>query len=345
MGNLGDPDNTFWQLVALRGGPRWTLTTPPGVASNGGMAVSVDLSGPVLAGFGPSQYRDFSPLAASTDGGTTWSPGVLPGGLAPFPDALASEGHITLALLASDGGRVVESTGGLGSWRALVGAHRIAEVTSSRECVVTRLTSVALVDFGTGGGPVPTVGASCAGGDRAGVFAHVGQRWVAVGPGLLPATRTSEEPTQVLRLSPTPTGVAVLVSEGSGARTRLYAAWSDGSSWTLSAALPLGVRRLSSVSVTARKGFVVTVMGAGTPAWTTASPTSSTIPTNQGQSAPGWRAIASPPPGSALVAPTPPGGFDALVVDHSKLTVFSLVAGRWQQTQVLDVPIQYGSSS
>ena len=41
MGNLHDPLNTFWQLVTLSGaGSRWAVTTPPGVASNGGLVVS-----------------------------------------------------------------------------------------------------------------------------------------------------------------------------------------------------------------------------------------------------------------------------------------------------------------
>jgi hypothetical protein len=79
MGDLGDPVNTFWQLVTLTAGSsRWKLTTPPGVATNGGLAVSLPPSGSVLAGFGPSQDLLFSPVAESTDAGATWLPGASP---------------------------------------------------------------------------------------------------------------------------------------------------------------------------------------------------------------------------------------------------------------------------
>ena len=54
MGHLDDPLNTFWQLLALTGGPSWALATPPGVASNGGLVAGAGPSS-VLAGFEPSQ--------------------------------------------------------------------------------------------------------------------------------------------------------------------------------------------------------------------------------------------------------------------------------------------------
>ena len=42
----------------------------------------------------------------------------------------------------------------------------------------------------------------------------------------------------------------------------------------------------------------------------------------------------------------PAGTFDALAPSGSKLTVFRLSApGTWRKTQLINVPIQYGSSS
>jgi hypothetical protein len=71
LGHLDDPVNTFWQLFVLTGGsPRWELSTPPGVASNGGLVASVTAD-TVLAGFEPSQDLLFSPLAQSTDQGAS----------------------------------------------------------------------------------------------------------------------------------------------------------------------------------------------------------------------------------------------------------------------------------
>ena len=105
MGRLDDPLNTFWQLLALTGGS-WELATPPGVASNGGLMVAAQPQS-VLAGFGPSQDLRFSPLAHSTDQGSSWDPGVLPAGLARVPDALVEGADDSLALLRSGRGTVV----------------------------------------------------------------------------------------------------------------------------------------------------------------------------------------------------------------------------------------------
>jgi hypothetical protein len=60
-----------------------------------------------------------------------------------------------------------------------------------------------------------------------------------------------------------------------------------------------------------------------------------------------WRSLPAPPHGTAVLAPGPGGALDALAVSGgSALTVFRLTpAGAWQQTQVISVPVQLGSSS
>lgn len=358
MGYLGDPVNTFWQLVTVTGGSsHWTLATPPGVASNGGLAVTAGSSGSALAGFEPSQDLVFSPLAQSADGGATWSTGVLPGGLAPVPDSLASAGGTQLGLLASGGGRVVESADDLASWRTLVTERRIAQETSRSGCAVTRLTAVALVNLGSGGAPVPMVGTSCASGDRLGIFVLVGGTWVGVGPRAQGSTRASTAPVQVVRLVATSTGAVALVSTGSGPGTRLYGLWGTGTGtgatwrWTVTPALGLGSRRLSASGITPGGRLVVTAAGSGVVAWVvsppvTPSPSAASPPSAASAQSPvGWQTLAAPPQGTAAVVPTPAGGLDALVVRQSTLDVDSLVGQRWQQAQVLEVPIQYGSSS
>ena len=78
MGDLGHLENTFWELfLQPSAGTTWTLRTPPGVADNGGIAVAVSPAGAVTVGFLPSFLLRFSPLARSTDGGTSWSSGLL----------------------------------------------------------------------------------------------------------------------------------------------------------------------------------------------------------------------------------------------------------------------------
>ncbi|HLK44838.1 MAG TPA: hypothetical protein VKT18_02565, partial [Acidimicrobiales bacterium] len=59
MGQLGVADNTFWELLAERDG-RWSVVTPPDIATNGGLVVSVG-GDQVAAGVLPSQSLGFSP--------------------------------------------------------------------------------------------------------------------------------------------------------------------------------------------------------------------------------------------------------------------------------------------
>jgi hypothetical protein len=49
------------------------------------------------------------------------------------------------------------------------------------------------------------------------------------------------------------------------------------------------------------------------------------------------------PAGTATLAPGP-GGYDALAVSGSRLTVWQLTGAAWAQAQVINVPIEYGSS-
>ena len=95
-----DAGNKFWQLFfrpATSG--RWSLATPQGVASNGGL-VAAGGGAYLVVGFRPSQNLAFSPLATSTDTGRNWTPGLLDAGLADTPGAIAvGPSGRTLALL------------------------------------------------------------------------------------------------------------------------------------------------------------------------------------------------------------------------------------------------------
>ena len=90
MGQQGHPLNTFWELFyRAPAAASWQLVTPPGVADNGGLAVSVASTGRATVGFEPSQLLRYSPLALSSDNGATWTPALVPGSLVAAPDALA----------------------------------------------------------------------------------------------------------------------------------------------------------------------------------------------------------------------------------------------------------------
>jgi len=329
MGHLDEPLNTFWQLFYLSGSSStWELATPPGVASNGGLVVSLGPSATVTAGFEPSIDLRFSPLAQSTDQGSTWGPGVLPGGLAPVPDSLAaSDGHQYLALLRTGGGDVVANNGDLAEWKRVASTATLIADPSTSACDVEALTAVS---FGPNGEEL--VGAACARGPGVGIFGYVAGAWQPIGP----SVPGPEGPTQVLRLVGTPAGTTALVSAGEGRARRLVALWSsDGlKSWSVSASLPLGRGSLTSTGVTATGGFIVTVRGAD------GSASASAISPSGGP----WRPLTPPPAGTSVVVGGPDGVFDALIADQSNLDVDTLGSGGWHRTQTLNVPIQYGSS-
>jgi hypothetical protein len=328
MGHLDDPLNTFWQLLALSGGPSWQLATPPGTATNGGLVATAGTT-TLLAGFEPSVDLTFSPLASSNDQGSTWSAGLLPGGLAAVPDALArAGGGESVALLRTGGGTVLFTTGDLGAWKPVATAQSLRRDRALAGCHLGSLTAV---DIDALGGT--TVGASCSRGGQAGVFVASGSGWLSVGPGI---PGVSAEPTEVIRLVQTAAGTSALVSAGSGPATRLFALWSGNGlrSWTVSAGLALGSGTLTSTGVTGTGGFVIAVARPG------GRPFASVTSPSTGS----WQRLAPLPPTTQSVTATPEGGFDALVSNQSTLVVYGLDNARWSRVQTLGVDIQYGSS-
>jgi hypothetical protein len=329
LGHLDDPDNTFWQLFGLSATGHWALRTPPGVASNGGLMTTVGTTS-VLSGFGISQDLHFSPLALTTDQGSSWSTGLLPGALARVPDSLAeSSGGGSLALLADRGGTVVSNAGDLTTWTTVTTARRLASATARSGCPAARITAV------SGAG---AVGGVCARVPRAGIFLRSGSEWSLVGPTLPSAGRG---PTEVIRLVTTPAGTAALVSAGPRGDATLYSLWStDGlKTWTVSAGYPLGRAALVSTGSTGTGGFVVASRLAAKGAVRAAESGPA------GTSGSAWNVLPALPATVSAVAATPSGGLDALAGRNSTLTVTTLSGGTWVPAQKLSVPVQYGSSS
>ena len=328
MGHLDDPLNTFWQLLALSGGSPWELATPPGVASNGGIVATTG-STSVLAGFEPTNALRFSPVARSADEGSTWTPGILPTGMAPVPEALADsgDGH-SLALLRTSAGTVLGNDGDLSTWTSVTSANTLASLPSSRGCHLTRLTAVAFDASGT-----PLVGASCSRGGRAGIFASTPTGWGSVGPGI---PGGGSGPTEVIRLVQTATATGALVVAGEGANARVVALWSANGlrTWTVSAGRSLDGGVLLSTGTTVGAGFVIAIKG------TDGSRSASDIAASGTE----WQSLARLPTGTASVTGTPEGGYDALVSQQSTLVVYALAGTGWGRVQSLRVPIQYGSS-
>jgi len=344
MGHLDDPLNTFGELLYRPGGPAcpgpvpcapqaWSLATPAGVASNGGLFATLATGGTLTVGFGVSLDLTFSPLAATADQGATWSTGVLSAGLVPVTDALAASGTAgapaRLALVSTGGGEVLSSSGDLSTWAVMGRRRALASAAAASGCGAGPLTAVAIAPSG-----VDLVATTCGSGGRAGIF-RIGSAGTAgavtpVGP-VLPGPVTA--PLRVERLVATPAGLTALVVAGSGRSRRLYLATSDDdtATWTVSAPFATsGSVVASSVDPT---GGTVVVLDAG------GHRTAATV-------APGtpWTTLPGLPAGTSVVAGGPGAVFSALIPSGSTVTVDVLSGGSWIRNQLLAVPIQYGST-
>jgi hypothetical protein len=332
MGGSAASEDNFWQLfVRPAGASGWSLVTPEGVADNGGLVAAGGAGGASLVvGFRPSQGLAFSPLATSSDTGKNWAPGLLDAALADVPDAMAvAPSGQTLALLR-DGGIETATAGAAaaGQWSPLATLSALAATAPGRGCGLVALNAVAF-----GPNNVPMAAGSCERRGVAGVFADTGGTWQAAGP-VLPGGFSADQ-VQVLGLTATAGGNAALLLAGSD----LLAAWSDAGRWTVSAPIAAaagdesGDEQGVSASGFGPGGSVWVLLGGGR-AETVSGPGS------------GWRALPTLPAGVATLAPGPSaGGYDALAVSGSRLTVWRLAATAWAKIQVINVPITYGSSS
>jgi len=324
---MGGPDagNEFWQLFfrpATSG--RWSLVTPQGVADNGGM-VAAGGGAYLVVGFRPSQNLTFSPLATSTDTGRNWTPGLLDARLADTPGAIAvGPSGRTLALLQD--GTIEAATAGsaaAGRWAPLTTLEALGASAPGRAC---GLEGVTAVSFGPDGNPMAA--GSCARPGPAGVFTDAGGTWRSAGLGLPAGGRV-----RVLGLTSLAGGNMALLAAGSSR----YAAWWDGTRWTVSAPVTAGGVRAA--------GF-----GPGGSAWLLLGGGRAEIVAGAAGGA--WRALPPVPAGTEVLAPqgTGPlapgtgGSYDALAAAGSRLTVWRLVRGAWAKVQQIAVPVQYGSS-
>lgn len=325
-GSAADNDN-FWELfIRPAASTKWVLVTPPGVADNGGLVAAAPATGQQMGiAFRPSQGLTFSPLALTSNNGKTWGTGLIDASVADVPDAIAADGGKMLALL---GDGVVEQSAAAGAaWQQLAAPGAIAATAAGRGCSITGLTAVAYSPSGT-----PLAAASCARPGVAGIFAYTGNGWQATGPAV--TGTLAGQPIQVLRLTATSAGDMALLRAGSGHAASLLAAWtSDGVHWTVSAPLSAGAGDVVASGTGTDAGAWVLLAGGRA----------------ESISGPGaaWSALPTPPAGTAALAAGPGGSLDALAVSGGTLlTVFQLTAaGDWSRTQVINVPIQYGSSS
>lgn len=336
MGRLDQADNTFWEVFSLANGTRrWALVTPAGVADNGGLVGTPSGKASFVVAFGTSQLLGFSPVASSADAGTSWQAGVLPSGVTPLPDALASSlsgGFLALVGDPADG--IDSSGGGLSSWHTLSSETAVAASPAGLACGVSAITAVAFAPAGTA-----LLGAGCLREGHVGIIASSGGGWRLVGPALPAALSGTGNATSVIGLGTSSTGVSALVAvQGTGGVRLLVASSRTGTGgWSLSPALDLGssVTLLSTGMLAGGRRFVL--LGDGSQRRVEVL--------DEGDRR--WQALAGAPPTTATIASGPGGSIDAMAVTGSTLTIYRLSGGArsWARTQVTEVPIVYGSSS
>jgi hypothetical protein len=325
MGGSVAQDDNFWELfVRATGTSPWRLATPAGVADNGGLEAA-GTAGSLVAGFGASQDLTFSPLAATSNDGATWSAsGPVTPGLADTPDGLASGSGGQLIALTSGGTAELGTNSGK-TWTRLVSARAISATPAGHDCGLTGLTAAAFAGSG-----VPMLAGRCSRPGTVGIFADHGGSWQEAGPAV-PRPLAGDD-IGVLRLTATGNGVVALLQAGSGASASLIAAWPDAGGWALSAPLRIGASAIRSTS--SGPGQAVAVLLAGGQGETLSGPGSA------------WRALPRLPASAAALALGLGGRVDALTARGGTFTDWRLGAGAsWRLTQTIQVTIPYGSSS
>jgi hypothetical protein len=334
MGHLDQPLNTFWQLFFLpSGSSTWSnQVEATAVATNGGIVLASDDGHSLLAGIRPSNLLTYSPLIDTSDAGATWSNGLLTEALTPHPNALAVNANSqALALVSGPSGPRVLSSDNLSTWRTLVSEPTLAASIPGRDC---GLTSIGALAYSSGD---PVVGAQCSRPGVVGIFADGLGGWRGIGPVLPSSLRGTG--VQVLSLDATDTGLSALLGVSGPAGTSLVEASTanGGVNWALSPAFRLKAsEQVASFGPAPDAGFFVLSSG----------PSGDNLEVLDGANST-WAALPPPPTGTATVAFTAAPTVDALVVDQTVMTVWSLSTGSpsgWVKGQVINVSIEFGSS-
>lgn len=351
LASPGAPGGATWELLVLGGEQRtWSIVTPPGVSDAGGLVGSFSSSSGVV-GVEASGRLAFSPMATTPTGGEAWrprwSPGVLPGSLAPVPDAVAAgRGGRYLALFGASGTSLGSATGPGATLE--VENRSVLAAAAGRGCTLLALTAVA---FGPGGQPV--AGGTCATTGEVGLFERSSGGWELVGPplpssvavtasgggaatttsGLTASGRSDASPgkylTQVLGIADAAPRLVVLVETVAA----------DG---TASVFRMTGVDRKWSFSapfdVPPSQSLVATGVALDGSSFLLLSNDGSTRAEVLAGAAGRWTELPEPPGGTATLA-LDAGHIEALVALPGRVGVYRLEGGRtWTESQEISVP-------
>lgn len=339
MGRLDEPLNTFWQLFFRpHGAASWANEVEAtATATNGGLVLAPE--GPsLLVGVRPSVNLTFTPLISTSDGGRSWSDGLITEELEARPGALAQAGAKALALVdGARGTRVLASSGGISKWQTLVTQAALANSGAGKACGLGALSTVGHL------GPQPLIGGSCANSGVVGIFAERGGAWRLAGPAL--PRPLDHGRAEVLGFEPSGRGALALLAVVAGGRVDLLAAASGpapasgaGPRWSISSALPLAAGdQVASIGPSGEDGLFALLQGP--------SGADRLVVADRGKA--DWQQLPPPPEGTGTVAFDAGGPAQALVASGSRFSVWSLspASKAWHEGEVTHVPVQYGSSS
>jgi hypothetical protein len=330
MGGSAAQHNNFWQLfINPAGTSQWKLITPPGTADNGGLVLAPGGGQSLITAFRPSQLLTFTPLSQTDDAGQAWSAiSPLDAALAATPAAMALQpgGDRLLALTAD--GVAEEATAGSAAWHVVATERTIAGTPAGRRCGLRALTAAAWTPSGQ-----PLLAGTCTTPGKVGVFRYANGTWQAAGPAL-PGSLAAQHITGV-QLEADGNQAVALVTAAAGQSASLIAAWASnaGTTWTTSP--PLRLHGTAPASASFGPGGTIGVI--------TASGAGDLITSGDGS----WHALPALPARTTTLALQPGGAVEALAVRAAELTIWGLPSGSstWTADQVINVPIQYGSSS
>ena len=320
-------DPAFWQVFSrAANSPAWKLVTPPGVAINAGLIASADGADSLSVAVRPSQDLTFTPLAATTDGGSSWSAGgPLNADVAASPDAYAADGSNAVALLSNG---TIESSSDAGqSWSALAKPGASAASPAAKGCGPVKVTSVS---FGISAADV-LAGGTCGTSGTTAVFSHTpAGGWQRL---RLPVSGQFVRLTSGMALVQGKSGLSALWN---GLGWYAYAPPPRPSSWTTSVPLPVSGPVTASGTLAGGAWALLPGRKAATISLSAAA----------SGATPRWVMLPPVPAHTSVLASGPDGATDALAVSGSALTVWRLASGQtaWSKVQTISVPIQVGSS-
>ncbi|MGC8513583.1 MAG: hypothetical protein ACP5P1_11210 [Acidimicrobiales bacterium] len=362
MGHLGDPLNTFWQLPFRQAGrATWTnQVEATATATNGGLILA-SAGGTLLVGIRPSVDLTFSPLISTGTGGLKWSSGLLDTALIPAAGSLAVKSNVTAspaaaspatasagaastvtasAVTSASGGdsKVESDEGSLSSWRTVGDLRSLDLSAAGRGCDATSLTAVGY------SGTNLVVGAACANAGSNGLFTLGADGWQATGPAL---SASAGSTVTVLAAASQGNGQPAASPEAfllgltgpAGEPPRLVvASSSDGTDWQVSPAMSVAsTTAVVSFGPAPGGGLFVLARGPGG----AINPYVTDGPGAQ------WRQLPDAPPGTATLAKGHGGTLEALSVNDTALSFWTLepAGDKWVRSQTMHVNIEFGSSN